>query len=331
MQPPLPSLSKNSMIRDVWAENLEAEMRVIRELILDYPFVAMDTEFPGVVAKPVGSFRTTHEFYYQTLRCNVNLLKIIQLGISLMNERGEVPEKCCTWQFNFRFSLQDDIYAQDSIDLLKSGGINFDHFLAHGIDMNQFAELLTASGLVLTPEVKWLSFHSGYDFGYLLKCLTGKELPDREEDFSTVFHAYFPTCYDIKYMLRQTDISHTFGLDVLADTLGVRRIGTAHQGGSDSLLTGHSFFKLVRERFGGNIPASANGVLYGLSEDAASNATPGGAPSRSVSDFIRDSPSQQVAATANGANSQFPSTPVINMVMHGGKQGGAVHQSHNSK
>jgi CCR4-NOT transcription complex subunit 7/8 len=324
MQNP-PSLSKNAMIRDVWAGNLEEEMKLISELIVDYPFVAMDTEFPGVVAKPVGSFKTTHEFYYQTLRCNVNLLKIIQLGVSLMNHKGEVPQKCCTWQFNFRFSLTEDIYAQDSIDLLKNGGINFEYFAAHGIDMNQFAELLTSSGLVLQSDVRWLSFHSGYDFGYLLKCLTGKELPEKEDDFNVNFHTYFPTVYDIKYMLRSTDISHTFGLDVLADTLGVRRIGTAHQGGSDSLLTGHSFFKLVRERYGGNIPPSACGVLYGLSEDAASNATPtsvaGSQPTPSSG--YRDSPSTYV--TGSNGQQQFPSTPLMNMVMHGAKQGGVVH------
>eukprot|EP00758_Cryptobia_borreli_P014470 Tbor_TRINITY_DN5924_c5_g2::TRINITY_DN5924_c5_g2_i1::g.18931::m.18931/K12581/CNOT7_8, CAF1, POP2; CCR4-NOT transcription complex subunit 7/8 len=124
----LPCLSRSPMIRDVWAENLEEEFNIIRELIIDFPIVAMDTEFPGVVAKPVGSFKTTHEFYYQTIRLNVNILKIIQLGLTLLNEKGEVPEKCCTWQFNFRFSLDDDIYAQDSIELLKNGGINFSYF-----------------------------------------------------------------------------------------------------------------------------------------------------------------------------------------------------------
>lgn len=320
---PPPAMSRTTMIRDVWAENLEQEMKLIGELIVDYPFVAMDTEFPGVVAKPVGSFRTTHEFYYQTLRCNVNLLKIIQLGVSLMNARGEVPQQCCTWQFNFKFSLTEDIYAQDSIDLLKNGGINFEYFAMHGIDVNQFAELLTASGLVLNNEVKWLSFHSGYDFGYLLKSLTAKDLPEKEEDFSLIFHSFFPNVYDIKYMLRSTDISHTLGLDVLADTLGVRRIGTAHQGGSDSLLTGHCFFKLNRERFGGNIPTVANGVLYGLSEDAASNATPSSAIVERGYAGARDSPSTQSGSPA----SAFPSTPTaMQMVMHGGKQGGNVHK-----
>lgn len=34
----------------------------------DYPYIAMDTEFPGVVARPVGNFKSSGEFIYQTLR-----------------------------------------------------------------------------------------------------------------------------------------------------------------------------------------------------------------------------------------------------------------------
>lgn len=352
----LPSLSKSPMIRDVWADNLEAEFKLIRELLVEFPFVAMDTEFPGVVAKPVGSFKTTHEFYYQTLRCNVNLLKLIQLGISLLNERGEVPDKVCTWQFNFRFSLTEDIYAQDSIDLLRNGGIQFDHFARHGIEVGRFAELLISSGLVLNDEVRWLAFHAGYDFGYLMKLVSGRDLPEREDEFTSQFHLMFPSVFDIKYLLRSTsDITHSCGLDVLSETLGVRRFGTAHQAGSDSLLTGHSFFKLVRDRLGNQMPMQANGILYGLSEDSASNApaattsTPltsssqgsmmggggGGGmgssnssggmhASNSHSNLTQSSPSQYTGPAPG--SSAFPSTPLMNMVMHGGSRDSKVHQ-----
>lgn len=324
-----PSLSKTSIIRDVWADNLEAEFAVLRDLVKRYPFIAMDTEFPGVVAKPVGSFRTPHEFYYQTMKLNVNLLKIIQIGFTLLNERGEVPDKCCTWQFNFKFSLQDDMYAQDSIDLLTNGGISFEYFRTHGIEMAHFAELLTTSGLVLTPDVSWLSFHSGYDFGYLLKMVSGIDLSDRESDFLSLLKIYFPNIYDIKCMLRQTDLSHAMGLDSVADILGVRRIGTAHQAGSDSLMTGHCFFKLVKERFDSKPPLSSKGLLYGLSEDAAAAnaASNPSAPQPAPQPAATSSPATYTGGAAPNSTS-FPSTPVVmNMVMHGGKQGGVVHQS----
>ncbi len=80
--------------------------------------VAQDTEFPGVVARPVGSFSSHTDYHYQTLRCNVLLLKMIQLGITFTDENGELAEGVPTWQFNFAFSLDEDMYAQDSIDLL---------------------------------------------------------------------------------------------------------------------------------------------------------------------------------------------------------------------
>ncbi len=46
---------------------------------------------------------------YQQMRANVDLLKIIQLGLTLTNAEGEFPPVGCrTWQFNFSFDLEYD-------------------------------------------------------------------------------------------------------------------------------------------------------------------------------------------------------------------------------
>lgn len=58
---------------------------------------------------------------------------------------------------------------QDSIDLLQRSGIDFEKLREHGIECEDFAELLISSGLVLNPRVRWIAFHGGYDFAYLMK------------------------------------------------------------------------------------------------------------------------------------------------------------------
>ncbi|KAF8558335.1 CAF1-domain-containing protein [Imleria badia] len=290
-----------SRIREVWGPNLEAEMRNIREMIDLYSYVAMDTEFPGVVARPIGTFKTSSDYHYQTMRCNVDLLKLIQIGITLADEEGNFPQDVTTWQFNFKFSIGEDMYAPESIELLQKSGIDFQRHEEMGISPNDFAELFITSGLVLVPEAKWISFHSerflsslisfssdsGYDFGYLVKLLTAMSLPTSEDIFFESLRTWFPHCYDIKFMMRACK-SLKGGLQDVADDLGVRpsfplpaplerqtdlfekqvmRIGTSHQAGSDSLLTASTFFKMRELYFGDDVDdVEYNGKLYGLGQ-----------------------------------------------------------------
>ncbi len=67
----------------------------------------------------IGEFKSTADYQYQLLRCNVDLLKIIQLGLTFLDEKGKLPESGpSTWQFNFKFNLTEDMYAEDSVDLV---------------------------------------------------------------------------------------------------------------------------------------------------------------------------------------------------------------------
>lgn len=169
------------------------------------------------MARPVGTFKTPGEYQYQTLRCNVDMLKIIQarsaqstlntrppshalpsdpalpcrsalqLGLTFSDAEGNLPvvDGCFSaWQFNFReFDVAADMYAADSIELLRHSGIDFAAHAARGIDTRRFGEALLVSGVVLIPDVRWITFHSGYDFGYLLKLVTCLPLPATEAEF----------------------------------------------------------------------------------------------------------------------------------------------------
>ncbi|KAL3618389.1 ccr4 associated factor [Castilleja foliolosa] len=255
-------------IRDVWADNLDEEFALIREIVDAYPYIAMDTEFPGVVVRPVGNFKNSSDYHYQTLKDNVDLLKLIQLGLTFSDENGNLPtcgpdNKQCIWQFNFReFNPNEDVFANDSIELLRQSGIDFDMNTEKGIDVRRFGELLMSSGIVLNDNVYWVTFHSGYDFGYLLKLLTCQNLPDTQAGFFTMINVYFPVLYDIKHLMKFSNSLHG-GLNKLAELLEVERVGICHQAGSDSLLTATTFRKLKENFFSGSMERYS-GVLFGL-------------------------------------------------------------------
>lgn len=261
--------SDSIQIREVWNDNLEDEFALIRELVDDYPYIAMDTEFPGIVIQHLGN-----ESLYYTLKANVDLLKLIQLGLTFSDEEGNLPTcgtgKCCIWQFTFReFNVNEDVYAHDSIELLNQSGINFKMNNEKGIDANRFSQLLMSSGIVLNENVRWVTFHSAYDFGYLLKLLTCRNLPETQDGFFDLLKVFFPIVFDIKHLMKFSNNLHG-GLNKLAELLGVERVGICHQAGSDSLLTCCTFMKLKEKYFNGLIGKYA-GVLYGLDIEHGDN------------------------------------------------------------
>lgn len=74
---------------------------------------------------------------------------------------------------------------------------------------------------MLNEEVKWITFHGGFDFAYLLKMLDGQNLPDDDEGFYSLMEAYFPSFFDIKCMVRDIDSLKSGGLNKLATDLSV--------------------------------------------------------------------------------------------------------------
>lgn len=251
--------TSESMIQNVWKYNLKEEIQKISQLVEKYNYIAMDTEFPGIIVRVQGDFRDAQ---YQQVRHNVDSLKLIQLGVTLSDDKGNRPQGICTWQFNFEFDTMTDTHAEDSIILLKNSGIDFESLTRDGISAKDFAEYFTVSGLTLNEEVTYLTFHSGYDFAYLLKQLTCQRLPETQGEFYKQLELYFPNFYDLKHVVRGID-KFRGGLNRIAEEVGVKRVGRMHQAGSDSLVTLETYFKVRDEYFALGIEDHKN-IICGL-------------------------------------------------------------------
>lgn len=341
-------------IREVWRGNLHQEMEILRGLVDQYPYISMDTEFPGVVARPMGEFQTKASYHYQTVRCNVDLLKIIQLGITLFSVTGDVPPSqldssalgvpsrpqyannlimCpCTWTFNFQFSLEDDMYNEESISILKKSGADFEKHAAQGIDPLEFGSLLITSGLTLNIDVNWISFHSGYDFAYLVKMLWCRQLPIDEEQYRALVNIFFPRLLDVKFLWRHANklvmrgaigsqattilnnLGTKSGLQDLADELGCHRVGAQHSAGSDAWLTGAVFWELRKKIFDGSIPDEMNGQMWGLTGVGA----PASAAAQAAVLAAQGAGGYQQQGTMNGAMMGFHTGGTPNTHREGG-------------
>ena len=98
------SRKEDAIIKEVFFENFETEMRKISSLVERYNYVALDTEFPGFVYS--GQGQSQKEIYYDAIRTNVDKLKLIQVGLTLCDKEGNYPKETSTWQFNFNFDLK---------------------------------------------------------------------------------------------------------------------------------------------------------------------------------------------------------------------------------
>jgi len=250
-------------IMEVYEENFIEQIKLLSSLLDEYNYIGMDTEFPGTVFHLENM---TEDFYYKSLKINVDKLKLIQLGITLTNEKGEYPKNYPyhTWQFNFEFDKDTELYKDDSINLLKKCGIDFNKLKKKGIKHNIFAQYFMVSNLVLNPDVHWVSFQGSYDFGYLLKLLINSDLPETEDAFTDLLNTYFINYFDIRVIVKDND-NLKKGLNRLAEVLDVKREGQEHQAGSDSVVTIDVFFKLKKKGLISDKKFDeAKNILYGI-------------------------------------------------------------------
>ncbi|KAF8064770.1 hypothetical protein N665_1167s0002 [Sinapis alba] len=235
------------VVREVWADNLDSEFELISGIVEDYPFISMDTEFPGVIYKADLRRRGNPGYIYKLLKSNVDALSLIQLGLTLSDADGNLPDLASTGADSSGSSISaTSTWIATPTRLTRSS-----------------SSVVTGS---ISSSVSWVTFHSAYDFGYLVKILTRRELPGSLGEFLRLVRAFFgERVYDVKHMMRFCERRLYGGLDRVARSLEVNReVGKCHQAGSDSLLTWQAFRRMRDLYFVKDGPEKHAGVLYGL-------------------------------------------------------------------
>ncbi|XP_037491796.1 putative CCR4-associated factor 1 homolog 8 [Jatropha curcas] len=243
----------------VWRYNLVDELKCIDSLLHFHGVVYVDTEFPGFLIDTPR--QASESLIYSNLKFNVDATTLIQLGLTLSDENGNIAG---CWEFNFSFDAQTEVYTDDSLEFLKDHGINFEKLKNDGIDIRFFSDAFVHI-LAKHRNLKWITFHGLYDMAHMVTMVTKSSLPPSSLDFTELIANVFG-CYvfDIKYIATFCDglSKGELGLEKLAKILRVKRVGGAHQAGSDSLLSATVFSRL-KTVYG--IDESRHvGFLYGI-------------------------------------------------------------------
>ncbi|XP_038890962.1 putative CCR4-associated factor 1 homolog 8 [Benincasa hispida] len=248
------------LVRQVWSHNLYRELAIFNVYLSRFPVIVIDTEFPGFIrSTPRGAPK---EHLYQDLKFNLNHLKILQLGLTLVDENGNVG---MTWEFTFSdFDEQTDLSNPTSIQFLKNKGLDFKKQREEGIRSAEF-QLAFLPILCSNRIVKWVTFHGIYDVAYLLKLMVIKSMPESVVEFAIIARCFLGTVSDLKYIIRNCEylLNGELGLKKLAKLLNiVNDIPTHHLAGFDSLLIASAYAKMKKmHEFSSE---NLDGFLYGL-------------------------------------------------------------------
>lgn len=265
--------------RDVWSWNLREEAAAINRVRRCCRYVAVDTEFPGFVVNTPRDAPNAQR--YADMKANVDAMKLIQFGVTLFDDIGDDGGVLFSWQFNLREfdpSSSSDVRSDESIDLLRRSGIDFDKNLREGVAAPQLAGALKAALLnnPWMPAATWVTFHGLYDVAYLVRLLTmAAPLPDTLPEFLWLARALLGDIVDVKHIAKSCGRKLHYGETGLARMAKILRVegqdGWAqHQAGHDSLAIAKVFLE-IKNRFLNNMISNGEsehvGILYGVEED----------------------------------------------------------------
>ena len=103
-------------------------MQMLRNSATDCHYVAVDTEFPGVVAQLTSDCFSPIGRAYGNIKVNVDLLRPLEIAFSFFRETGDRLctgfSRVCTIQFNLKWDMHTEPYDENSIHFLQECGLD---------------------------------------------------------------------------------------------------------------------------------------------------------------------------------------------------------------
>ncbi|POW23391.1 hypothetical protein PSHT_00257, partial [Puccinia striiformis] len=176
--------------------NLDSGVALIRVLVEFYPYIGIvcgyvyfflplrQTMRRGLLL-PICNFKTPSDFDYKTSCCNGDLLRIIQLGMTLCNENGRKPEGKCVWQFNFlmicmRLTRLNSYKPLGPTPSEMNNKESITNILVYFSSQPVSFDLKTSSGSMVTLV----------------------NMPVSETESLDLLETWFPCMYNIKFLMR---------------------------------------------------------------------------------------------------------------------------------
>merc|ERR1719354_811124 len=181
---------------------------------------------------------------YDIMKSNVDVTNMVTLGLSFSDFNGQ-RLGLHTYHFNLKFDVGREMSNPRSIDFLVEHGVNFNRLKKEGCDQKLVVDGLKC--LLCDKSRKWLFFQGCKDMGYIIKVLTGQNLPQRVEDFLQLVEYYFPYFYDMKFIVTEHIMLREVSTVGLSSTLIHYQIPipqVIHNSGSDALMTSDLYFFL---------------------------------------------------------------------------------------